>query len=169
MTDATGLGWLVASFQLGALLGSITMVATGTPRHPARTTLTHTFLWLTLLLVFAYAPSKRVGLLVLFPAGFVQSVAMVTMTTTLLATTGQGFHSRVMGVRMLAVYGMTMGLILTGALTARIGFTLTVTALGALGLVFTLLIGLRWRASMWHTERVSSLDVGPQARRPSGA
>jgi len=41
-TDATGLGWLVASFSLGGLLASVTMVTTGGWRRPERATLVYT-------------------------------------------------------------------------------------------------------------------------------
>jgi hypothetical protein len=51
---------------------------------------------------------------------------------------------------MLAVYGMPLGLIASGALIERIGYPLTITALAAVGLVFTVLIGVRWRTSMWQ-------------------
>jgi hypothetical protein len=64
-----------------------------------------------------------------------------------------------MGVRMLAVYGMPLGLIASGALIERIGYPLTITALAVVGLVFTVLIGVRWRASMWHE--------GPLRTRPA--
>jgi hypothetical protein len=55
-----------------------------------------------------------------------------------------------MGVRMLAVYGMPLGLMASGVLIEHIGYPLTITAAAALGLVCTLLIGVRWRASMWR-------------------
>src|SRR6185437_14348292 len=74
--DATGLGWLAASFSFGALLASIAMVVTGGPAHPERYTLVHTVLWYALLLGFAHVPTLGGGLLVLLVTGFVQSVAM---------------------------------------------------------------------------------------------
>jgi hypothetical protein len=58
-----------------------------------------------------------------------------------------------MGVRMLAVYGLPLGLLGSGFLIARIGYPLTITASAALGLAFTILIGVRWRASMWRRRR----------------
>src|SRR5439155_353123 len=48
--DATGLGWLVASFAFGGLLASLTMVLTGGPRHPERATLIYTAIWYALLI-----------------------------------------------------------------------------------------------------------------------
>ena len=151
--DATGLGWLAAAFSFGALLASIAMVVTGGPSHPERYTLVHTVLWYGLLLAFAHVPTLGGGLLVLLAAGFVQSVAMISMTATLLTASGEGFRARVMGVRSLCVYGLPIGLIASGALIERIGYPLTVTALAAVGLAFTVLIGIKWRAAMWRRAR----------------
>jgi Major Facilitator Superfamily len=151
--DATGLGWLVASFALGGLLASIAMVLTGGTRHPERSTLTCTAVWYALLLGFGHARSLGAGLVTLLAAGFVQNVAMISMTSTLLAAAGEGFRGRVMGVRMLAVYGLPLGLIASGVLIEQIGYPLTITASAALGLACTVLIGARWRASLWRRRR----------------
>jgi len=147
--DATGLGSLVASFSFGALLASIAMVLTGGSRHPDRFTLVCTGCWYVLLAAFGHVQSMGVGLLVLFAAGFVQSLAMISMTATLLVATGGAFRARVMGVRMLAVYSLPLGLLAAGALIERIGYPLTITALTAVGLAFTVLIGIKWRAAIW--------------------
>lgn len=160
--DAAGLGWLVASFSSGALLASIAMVLTGGPRHPERFTLIHTGIWYALLLGFGHLQSMRAGVLVLLAAGFVQSVAMISMAATLLAAAGDGFRGRVMGVRTLAVYGLPLGLMASGALIPRIGYPLTVTIYAAVGLLFTLLIGMRWRASMWRRPRPARPASVPQ-------
>ncbi|HSE03020.1 MAG TPA: MFS transporter [Methylomirabilota bacterium] len=147
--DATGLGSLVASFSLGALLASIAMVMTGGPRHPERFTLVFTLCWYVLLAAFGHVQSMRVGLLVLFAAGFVQSLAMISMTATLLVATGGAYRARVMGVRMLAVYSLPLGLLAAGVLIERIGYPLTITALTVVGLTFTVLIAVKWRTAMW--------------------
>jgi hypothetical protein len=152
-TDATGLGWLVASFSFGGFLASITMVATGRPRHPERATLIHTGIWYALLLGFAQVRTLDAGLLILVVAGFAQNVTIISMTATLLAAAGDGFRGRVMGVRTLVVYGLPVGLMASGALIERIGYSLTISAGAAIGLLFTLLIGIRWRASMWARAR----------------
>jgi predicted MFS family arabinose efflux permease len=149
LVDATGLGWLVASFAFGGLLGSITTVATGGPRHPGRAMLVFTAVWYGILLAFGHAASLGVGLFALVLAGFVQNVVMISMTARLLAAAGDRFRGRVMGVRMLAVYGLPLGLMASGALIDRIGYPLTISVLSAVGLVFTALIGMKWRASLW--------------------
>jgi MFS family permease len=162
MVDATGLGWLVAGFSFGGLLGSITMVVTGGPRRPERSTLVHTVIWYALLLGFGHVQTLGPGLLALLLAGFVQSVAMISMTATLLAAAGDRFRTRVMGVRMLAVYGMPLGLMGSGVLIERVGYSPTISAYCAVGLVFTLLIGIRWRASVWQRTRATAPTSAPQ-------
>jgi MFS family permease len=154
--DATGLGWLVASFSLGGLLASIIMVVTGGPRRPERSTLVYSAIWYVRLLGFGHMQTLSGGLLTLFAAGFVQNVAMISMAGTLLAAAGDGFRGRVMGVRMLAVYGMPLGLIASGALIERIGYPLTISAMAAVALVFTVLIGMKWRGSMWQREPLAA-------------
>src|SRR5207247_3798259 len=72
LVDATGLGWLVASFSLGGLLASITMVITGGSRHPGRSMLVYTVVWYVLLVAFGQLRSLEAGLLTLFTAVFVQ-------------------------------------------------------------------------------------------------
>lgn len=148
--DATGLGWLVASFATGGLLASIAMVATGGPRRPQRATLVGAAVWYVLLLVLAHVRTVGAGLVTLMLAGFAQNVAMIAMTATVLASAGAGFRGRVMGVRTLAVYGLPLGLMGSGVLIERIGYPLTVTVSATLGLATTVAIGLKWRSGMWQ-------------------
>ena len=147
--DATGLGWLVASFALGGLAASVATVVTGGPRHPARATLVAMGAWYVTLLAFGHARSLGLGLAVLLLAGFAQNVAMIAMAATLLGAAGAGYRGRVMGVRMLAVYGLPVGLVAFGLLIDRIGYPSTITVAAAIGLICTVLIGARWRASIW--------------------
>ena len=157
--DATGLGWLAASFSLGGLLGSMITVMTGGPRRPERSMLVNTVIWYALLFGFGHVPGMTAAVPTLLLAGLVQSMAMISMTGTLLAVAGDRFRARVMGVRMLAVYGMTVGLIGSGALIERVGYSLTISAFCTVGLLFTLIIGIRWRDSMW--QRKPALPTAP--------
>ncbi len=150
-TDATGLGQLSASFSAGALVGSMALVLTGGPRRPARAMLVYAAMWYAVLLGFGFIERLSGGLAALFVAGIVQSVAMISMAAWLLAVVDDRFRGRVMGVRMLAVYGLPLGLLAAGALIDLIGYTRTVTALTVTGLAFTALIGMRWRASLWRS------------------
>ena len=150
--DANGLGWLVAGFSFGALLGSIGMVVTGGPRHPERSMIVYTAIWYALLLAFGYVTTMTAGIAVLIVTGIAQSIAMISMSTSLLSAADDRFRGRVMGVRMLAVYGLPLGLMAAGALVERIGFPGTITVYSVIGLALTGLIGAKWRSSVWAHE-----------------
>ncbi len=146
----TGLGWLIACFAAGALCGSITISTHGAHIRPARTMLTGAVAWFSLNLVFSWVTSPLWGELVLFVAGFVQSFCMIPMAVLLLRVADPAFRGRVMGVRMLAVYGLPVGLLLSGPLVERVGFSATGSLYSLVGIGFALLIAARWRAHLWH-------------------
>ena len=162
LVDATGLGWLASSFALGSLLGSIATVATGGPRRLARSVLVYTAVWYAILFTFGQLTSMGPGVVALVGAGFVQSIAMIAMTADLLNAADERFRARVMGVRTLAIYGMPLGLMSAGVLIERIGYPMTISVLSLVGLVFTLLIGIRWRASLWQHHRRPTATTLPQ-------
>ena len=56
--------------------------------------------------------------MVLVVAGLRQSLSLVPMSVLLLHSAGERFRGRVMGVRMLAIYGVPIGLLIAGALIA---------------------------------------------------
>jgi predicted MFS family arabinose efflux permease len=153
---ATSLGWLVASFAFGGLLGSIATIVTGGPRRPERFMLVFTAIWYAVLFGFGHVRSLDAGIFTLVLAGFAQNVAMISMTASLLAAAGDRFRGRVMGVRTLAVYGLPLGLMASGALIDLIGYPLTISTLSVFGLAFTLLIAIRWRASLWRRRTVAA-------------
>ncbi len=148
--DETGLGHLVAGVAGGALIGSLTMVLTGARRHATRTMLVNIPVWYALLAIFAQTGTMAGGFVTLFLMGLVQSIAMISMASALLRASSDRFRARVMGVRMLAVYGLPIGLLASGQAIERFGFTATVWTCAAVGFVFTALIGYRWRADIWR-------------------
>jgi hypothetical protein len=148
--DQTGLGWLIACFAGGALLGSIAISIHGARIRPARTMLAGAITWFTLNFAFSWIETPFWGEVVLFFAGFVQSFCMIPMAVLLLRVADPKFRGRVMGVRMLAVYGLPIGLLLSGPLVERVGFSLTGSLYSLLGIVFTLVIAVSWRAHLWH-------------------
>jgi predicted MFS family arabinose efflux permease len=146
----TGLGWLIACFAAGALAGSIAISTHGARIRPARTMLACAIVWFSLNLAFSWIATPLWGEVVLFVAGFVQSFCMIPMAVLLLRLADPRFRGRVMGVRMLAVYGLPVGLLLSGPLIEQVGFAATGTLYSLLGIVFTLLIAVGWRAHLWH-------------------
>lgn len=147
--EQTGLGWLIASFAGGALAGSILVSMYGAHIRPARTMIVCAVLWLSCNLVFSWLTTPLKGEIVLFVAGFFQSFCMIPMSVILLRVTNPALRGCVMGVRMLAVYGMPLGLLMSGPLVEWTGFTTTGSLYSLLGIVFTLVIALWWRADLW--------------------
>ena len=144
-----GLGLLVASFAVGALCGSVVISLVARRIRPARMMMVFALIWYVFLLAFIAMPSPGLAGAALVLAGFAQSFSMVPMAVMLLNGAGAEFRGRVMGVRMLAVYGLPVGLLTVGLLVGRIGYTPAVTLFGLVGLALTLLILLRWRAELW--------------------
>jgi MFS family permease len=154
--DQSGLGWLLSCFALGALAGSITLSTRGAWIRPARTMLVGAILWFTLNFVFAWITVPLHGEILLIAIGFVQSLCMVPMAVILLKTADPAYRGRVMGVRMLAVYGLPLGMLLSGPLIERIGFAWTGTLYSLLGLVLAGLVTYRWREQLWHPEAAAN-------------
>ena len=143
-----GLGHLVAAFAVGALIGSVTLTFAGGPKNAPRFMVASLLLWYASLVVFALFETKAGGLMALLFVGFFQSLSMVTMSVALLSTVSERFRARVMGVRMLAVYGMPLGLLASGVMVASIGYIGTVALYSSIGAIATIAIGLRWRRSI---------------------
>ena len=146
--DQTGLGYLISSFAFGSLLGSILISIAGRAIRAARMMITFAIAWHLMLLVFVHMRDPLGGSLTLVCAGLAQSLSLVPMSALLLHGAG-AYRGRVMGMRMLAIYGLPIGLLSAGALIDRIGFTPTATLYCVLGIALTLLIAIRWRNALW--------------------
>lgn len=150
--DQRGLGWLVASFASGALIGSVALSIRGAAIRPARVMLVHGVLWYGATIAFAQAGGPVLGCAMLVLAGLTQSFCMVPMAVTLLRTVPASLRGCVMGVRMLAVYGYPVGLVAAGPLIERFGFATTATTYCVVGVVFLLAIAIRWRNELWRID-----------------
>ena len=146
--DQTGLGWLIGSFAFGSLLGSIAVSIGSRAIRPARMMIIFAMAWYAMLLVFVHMPTPTGGSIVLILAGFAQNLSLVPMAVMLLHGAAE-FRGRVMGMRMLAIYGLPLGLLAAGVLIDHIGFVPTATLYCVIGLTLTLLIALWWRADLW--------------------
>jgi predicted MFS family arabinose efflux permease len=152
VTNQTGLGYLLASLASGALTGSVAMSIAGERMRVERVMVASMVAWYAMLLLFGQVQTMGIGLVCLFVIGITQSVSMVTLAVVLLRTAEPRYRGRVMGVRMLAIYGNPMGLLAAGALIEYIGYASTALLYGGVGLAFTALILLRWRSAVLPRE-----------------
>ncbi len=148
--DQTWLGYMVAGMSFGALLGSIALSRHGSAIHPARMMIVCCLIWYSLLLVFAHVQHPAGGIFALMLAGCAQSVSQIPMATMLMRTSDEQYRGRVMGIRMLAIYGNLPGLLIAGPLIARFGYPVTAALYCTIGMAFTLLIAARWRSHLWR-------------------
>src|SRR5262245_27010447 len=150
--DQTGLGYLVASFAGGALIGSLVVSRVGIVVALPRLMIFGAVAWYLLLLVFGQMQSLPWGMASLMLAGFAQSLAMVAHTVIMLHAADQRFRGRVTSVRTMAIYSLPLGLLAAGALIGRIGFDGTVMLYAVIGLVVTAAVAVRWRDALWRLQ-----------------
>lgn len=148
--DQAWFSYLLASYAFGSLLGAIGLSIAGNRVALENLTFGASAMWYVFLLVFAQENSPVAALVILAAIGVSQNLAMIPLFVILLNSSEPRFRSRVMGVRMLAIYGLPIGLIGAGWLVERVGFGHTQTAFGLFGLAMVLAIGLRWRAGLWR-------------------
>jgi len=144
-----GLGALSASFALGALLGSLVLGLNRFSLGTGRAMLVTACLWFAGLLLFSFLTELLTGMLVLLCVGFVQSLSMTPLAAVMLRGTEPAFRGRVMGMRMLAIWGLPAGLLASGPLIDWLGYQGVVWVYNSLGIALTICIGWRWRGALW--------------------
>ena len=151
-----GLGYLAASFAFGALVGSLGLSANRRAIRPGRMMIVYTFAWFGLLLVFAWVDVMAIGIVVLMLAGLSQTLALVPLSVMLMQSSDPRMRARVLGLRMLAIYGLPMGLLASGPLIEAFGYAATATGYGVFGVIATALIAWRWYAHVWRLDSVAN-------------
>jgi MFS family permease len=151
-TDQTGLGVLTACFASGALLGSVTLGLVAQHWPTGRAMILSTLVWYAMVLLFVLMPDPVSGGVLLMASGFAQAFSMVPLAVMLLRVSGDQFRGRVMGVRMLAIYGLPVGLMAAGFFIEWFGYLPTAIAYCVFGIAATLGILLWWRDALWPLE-----------------
>jgi predicted MFS family arabinose efflux permease len=154
--DQNGLGLLLASFSLGALAGSMAVGFLANHLRPARAMILAAFGWYLLVLAFVYMPDATSGRITLVLAGFCQSFSMVPLSAMLMRVSENQYRGRVMGVRMLAIYGLPVGLMVYSPIMNHLGFVATASAYCLLGLFATAGIAWYWRAAIWPEQAIGN-------------
>jgi hypothetical protein len=76
-------------------------------------------------------------------------MSMISIAVILMRSASERFRGRVMGVRMMVIYGLPFGLLAAGSLIDLVGFSATATLYAASGLALMTAIALRWREDLW--------------------
>jgi predicted MFS family arabinose efflux permease len=152
LTDQTGLGWLGASFAFGGLVGSVVLSSHRFEFRAAQTMVLAAAVWFAVDVLFAFSTQLGVGMALLWLAGLAQSLCMTPLAAVMLRATGPAYRGRVMGMRMLAIWGLPLGLMLSGPLIDRWGYAATAGLYSALGLLLTGAMAWHWRAHIWDAK-----------------
>lgn len=147
--DQSGLGMLSASFAFGALLGSLVLGSNRFSLGTGRALLVATGIWFGLLMLFGPTTHFALGVALLMCAGFVQSIVLVPLAAVMLRATEPQYRGRIMGMRILAIWGLPVGLLIAGPLIDTLGFVWTTFLYTLMGATATLAIALKWRKALW--------------------
>ena len=156
LTDQTGLGFLGASFAMGGLLASMLLSTHRIKFRAAQTMLISAGAWFLLDLAFAFSTHLYMGMGILLFAGFVQSLCMTPLAAVMLRATTPDYHGRVMGMRMLAIWGLPIGLLVSGPFVESIGYVATAAIYSALGLLLTIAMTVYWREAIWDRKSIAN-------------
>ena len=148
--DENGLGQLLAAFSFGAVSGALILAATPSQNYSSRLMLINLVMWYLILAVFSFVTIKLDALVVLFFVGVAHSLAMTSMSVALLAFTNEMVRGRVMGVRVLAIYGVPLGLLASGFLIEYFGYNIFMAIYIIFGIALTIIIGIKWRRELWY-------------------
>jgi len=152
LTDQTGLGWLGASFAFGGLVGSVVLSSHRFAFRAAQTMVLAGAVWFAVDVLFAFSTHLGVGMALLCLAGLAQSLSMTPLAAVMLRATEPAYRGRVMGMRMLAIWGLPLGLLLSGPLIDRWGYAATAGMYSTLGLLLTGAMAVYWRAHIWDAK-----------------
>ena len=79
------------------------------------------------------------------------------MSVLLLHSAGERFRGRVMGVRMLAIYGVPIGLLIAGGADRRVSaLPRRPRSIAWSAAALTVPIALRWRADLWPLDALAN-------------
>jgi hypothetical protein len=154
-----GLGYLAGAFACGSLAGSLALGAS-TKRLPAgRTKVASAALWFIVLFILGQTRALPLGLALLFLSGVLQSFCVTPLATVILRGASPDMRGRVMGMRILAIWGLPLGLLASGPIIAYAGYAVCTALYAAVGLAATAIIATRWRGALW--DRTAAANTHP--------
>ncbi len=156
----TGYGFIAAAYGLGALFSAL-WVAWGNRKPSIRFLLIAAFAFSVLEIAFALSPFYTLSFPLLVGVGFAQVVMTATANTTVQTVAPNYLRGRIISVYLLVYAGaLPVGNFLAGALTTRIGVSITFLIGGILCLVVAI-IGwmLRTSAEKSLAESATTMNI----------
>jgi MFS family permease len=150
--DQFSLGVLGASFSSGALIGSMLLGSNRISMGAGRSMLVSACAWFVLTFAFGHVTHLVAGAAILVMVGLAQSLCVTPLAAVMLRSAHKEFFSRVMGMRMLAIMGLPLGLLVSGPVIREVGFAMTATLYSVVGLCVTMVIAIRWRDCLWSKQ-----------------
>ena len=156
-TDQTGLGYLMASVAAGAFIGSIIMTRSGIRTELARIMIVAAVIWHVLVFVFAqmddaverHCDADAVRLRAEPDHGLPHRDPAERLDAALPRPDHGGADA--------GDLSLPLGLLAAGLLIGLIGFRATASLYAVVGLAFTVLIALKWRASLWQSRTLAEV------------
>ncbi len=140
-----GLGVLMSSTGLGALLAALTLARLGDFKYKGRFLILSSLIFSFSLVLFSLSKAYFLSLLSLVFIGWSSVSAMALVNTLLQIKVPDEFRGRVMSVFMLTFAGvMPFGNLLAGALSQAYGAPFTVLVSGIICSLFFLIINIRY-------------------------
>jgi MFS family permease len=148
-TTSTGLGQLLGAYSAGSFIGSFAIAGIGNIRSLGKFMIIGAILWHMGVLALSQTSFFGGAMLILALSGLAQSTCMVTMSILLLGNTSADIRGRIQGLRSLAVYGLPIGLLISGGIAESISVSAALAINGIVGIVVTIAIVLRLR-EVWR-------------------
>lgn len=143
------LGYLGAAYAFGSLIGSLVVSSNRVAMGSGRLMIVSAAIWFALGVVFAFNEISSVGIVFLVLMGFFQSLCVTPLLAVMLQSTDPIYRGRVMGIRILAILGLPMGLMLSGPLIESIGFAATISLYSLIGMLGALSMIRIWNLQLW--------------------
>ena len=149
-TDATGFGIIMGGYSAGALLGSLWISYFSEMRRPSRLMVFGSIFWHVAIFSIAFSTYFYVSVSIVLLAGIFQSFSMVIMAMLILRYTSEDMRSRVLGVRQLAVYGLPLGLVISGFVSENFDVVAALIGNAVVGLLLLTFVLVTWPRPLLH-------------------
>ena len=159
LTDQAGLGMLGASFALGGLLASLVLSMNLFKLRASQTMIVAACSLFVLNLMYSHVHHMYLGMFLLVCGGFAQSICLTPLAAVMLRVAEPAYRGRVMGMRVLAIWGLSLGLFVAGPLIDAYGFVFTATVYSIIGLVLTVGMAIIWRRDLWQSHAPANVHI----------